>query len=96
MTRTFRWLAEHGNLASADAKSFAADAAQFLAELNAGHPFREGNGRTQLTFLRLLTSNAGHRFNGAALEPQRTLSAMVDSFSGDLEPLKNLIADIIA
>jgi cell filamentation protein len=28
--------------------------AHFLAELNAIHPFREGNGRTQLTFAVLL------------------------------------------
>ncbi len=32
----------------------AAGAAHFLEELNVVHPFRKGNGRTQLTFLALL------------------------------------------
>jgi cell filamentation protein len=35
-------------------------AAHFLAELNALHAFREGNGRTQLTFFALLADRAGH------------------------------------
>ena len=36
------------------AKDFAERAAHFLAELNAIHVFREGNGRTQLTFFAML------------------------------------------
>ncbi len=32
----------------------------FLAELNAIHAFREGNGRSQLTFFALLADHAGH------------------------------------
>ncbi len=58
--------------------------------------FREGNGRTQLVFLKLLTANAGYPFNDDALDPTRTLNAMISSFSGDLAPLEALIADIIA
>jgi cell filamentation protein len=34
----------------------------FLSELNAIHPFREGNGRTQLTFTGLIGQSYGHRF----------------------------------
>lgn len=41
-----------------DADEFADQAAHFLAELNAVHPFREGNGRTQLTFLKLIATAA--------------------------------------
>jgi cell filamentation protein len=33
-----------------DAQAFASRAAHFLYELNAIHAFREGNGRSQLTF----------------------------------------------
>jgi cell filamentation protein len=36
------------------AQAFSVKAAHFLAELNAIHAFREGNGRTQLTFFTLL------------------------------------------
>jgi fido (protein-threonine AMPylation protein) len=35
-------------------KEFAENAVHFLAELNAIHAFREGNGRTQLSFFALL------------------------------------------
>ncbi len=54
------------------------------------------NGRTQLVFLKLLTANAGWPFHDEALDPERTLAAMIASFSGDLAPLEALIADIIA
>jgi cell filamentation protein len=39
---------------------FAGRGAHFLAELNAIHAFREGNGRAQLTFFALLADRAGH------------------------------------
>jgi cell filamentation protein len=41
-------------LAALSSDAFANGAAHFLATLNAIHPFREGNGRTQTTFLALL------------------------------------------
>ena len=43
--RLFADLARQKNLSGLDAASFADKAAHFLAELNAIHPFREGNGR---------------------------------------------------
>lgn len=38
-------------------REFAQKSAHFLAELNAIHAFREGNGRTQLSFFLLLTDH---------------------------------------
>ncbi|WP_309606660.1 Fic family protein [Phenylobacterium sp.] len=64
-------------------KAFADQAAAFLATLNAVHPFREGNGRTQLTFLALLSDRAGHPLDLDRLEPEQFLAAMVASFGGD-------------
>jgi cell filamentation protein len=96
MARTFQWLADQNFLSGESKSSFAADSAYFLSELNAGHPFREGNGRTQLVFFRLLCANAGLPFNDDQLDPDRTLNAMIASFSGNLGPLTSLIADIIA
>jgi cell filamentation protein len=95
MKATFNWLAARNQLVGMDKKAFAKSAAYFLSELNAGHPFREGNGRTQLVFLSLLATSGGWQFNSDAVDPQRTLSAIA-SFSGDLAPLEALIADIIA
>lgn len=78
-----------------DHAAFVDDAARFLSELNAIHPFREGNGRTQLVFLSLLAVEAGFGFNENALEPERVIGAMKSSFRGALEPLRSLLRDLI-
>lgn len=62
---------------------FAMAAAHFLATLNAIHPFREGNGRTQTIFLALLAHRAGHRLDLDRLVPERFLRAMIESFHGN-------------
>lgn len=67
--------------------NFILAAADFLAELNIIHPFREGNGRSQLVFLRLLGLRAGHPFRSESVEPTEFIQAMIDSFGGDLAPL---------
>ncbi len=54
MDLLFASLASAPFLPGATATDFITAAAGFLADLNAIHPFREGNGRTQLTFLFLL------------------------------------------
>jgi cell filamentation protein len=58
-----------------------------LAELNAIHPFREGNGRAQLAFMHLLSVRASHPLDFARLDPTTFLQAMIASFGGDTEPL---------
>lgn len=39
---------------------FAAQAGQIIGDVNYVHPFREGNGRTQLQYLKQLAEQAGH------------------------------------
>ncbi len=41
-------------------KTFAQHAAQIVGDVNYVHPFREGNGRTQLQYLKQLAERAGH------------------------------------
>jgi len=66
---------------------FLRSAAHFLGELNAIHPFREGNGRSQLAFVALIAAEAGHPLDLEKLVPEPFLGAMVASFHGDEEPL---------
>lgn len=54
MRRIFRELAAADRLSKLGIEDFAVQASHVLAEINAVHPFREGNGRTQLTFLAML------------------------------------------
>lgn len=68
---------------------------QFLAELNAIHPFREGNGRTQLTFLFLLGERAGIVLDMVRIRPQEMLDAMIASFGGKLGPLENAVGRLV-
>jgi cell filamentation protein len=78
-------------LRNLDAKTFAAKAAHFLAELNAIHAFREGNGRSQLTFFALLADQGKHPLNLDKLEPDEMLQAMIASFGGDERKLAAVI-----
>lgn len=79
-----------------DADEFAKAAAHFLAELNVIHPFRDGNGRTQLTFLKLIATAAGHNIDFNRLDAPAMLQAMIASFGGKEEPLAHLIRQMIA
>jgi cell filamentation protein len=78
-----------------DPKDFVPAAASFLADLNAIHPFREGNGRTQLTFLFLLGHRAGHALDMTRTHPGEMLAAMIASFKGKFDPLETEIARLL-
>ncbi|WP_353643598.1 Fic family protein [Mesorhizobium sp. WSM2239] len=81
--RRFNWLKQQDFLRGLDEQGFAADGAHFLGELNAIHPFREGNGRTQMVLFGLLADQAGHPLDLEQLEPEIFLPAMIEAFNGD-------------
>jgi cell filamentation protein len=95
MRRLFDGLAVNENLRDLDAENFARKAAHVVAELNAIHPFREGNGRTQNVLLYLLADQAGHPLDLNRLNPPGMMRAMIASFGGDEEPLADLILSLI-
>ena len=95
MVAIFDQLRKDAFLNGASAAAFAKKAAHMLAEINAVHPFREGNGRTQLAFLAMLAEHNGHPFNADILERERVIQAMIDSFSGVEDPLSRLIQEIV-
>ena len=66
---------------------FLKEAARFLGELNAIHPFREGNGRAQLTFLGLIGATASYPFAFERINRNAFLQAMIESFLGRFEGL---------
>jgi len=87
MNLLFVRLRDHPFLLGVGAEEFIAAAAEFLAELNAIHPFREGNGRSQLSFLHLVALRAGHPLKLERIKEQTFLPAMIESFAGRLAPL---------
>lgn len=74
---------------------FAAKAAHFLAELNVIHAFREGNGRSQLSFFAMLAELAGHPLDLERLDPGAMLDAMIAGFDGDETELAQVIAGLV-
>jgi cell filamentation protein len=78
------------------AAPFAHSAAQFIADLNAIHPFREGNGRTQMSFFDLLADAAGHPADLALINRKTFLPAMVSSFGDEIEPLEREIQKLLS
>jgi cell filamentation protein len=95
MQRLFADLRRQRHLKGLSPEAFVAAATHFLATLNAIHPFREGNGRTQISFLTLLADRAGHPVNLDRLAPERFLNAMIESFHGDEQPLMVEVRQLI-
>lgn len=96
MSKLFERLEEDAFTPSVPFGAFVNGAAEFLGELNAIHPFREGNGRTQLSFLYLVALGAGHPLDLSRVSPATFLRAMVTSFRDGLEPLEAEIARLRA
>ena len=84
----------HGELLrAAEFPLFAEHTASFLGNLNAIHPFREGNGRTQLAFLGLVAVHVEHPLRLDRIKQETFLPAMVASFTNNLALL---IAELTA
>jgi len=59
--------------------AFVERAAFYLGEINAIHPFREGNGRTQRDFIRQLGLHAGHPLSWSLVGTGFTQQQMIDA-----------------
>jgi cell filamentation protein len=95
MDRLFRQLRQDELLRGLSKPAFAEASATFLATLNAIHPFREGNGRSQMAFMSMLASRAEYPLSIEKLEPASFLDAMVRSFAGDEGPLATQLLRLI-
>jgi cell filamentation protein len=92
LQRTLEELATANYLVDLDAAMFAERAAYFLGELNAVHPFREGNGRTQREFIRELGLKAGHYINWRATTREKMIEASrLSHVSGDASLFASVI-----
>lgn len=94
-TRLFAALKRDGSLQGLVSRAFAIKSAHFLAELNAIHAFREGNGRAQLSLFLLLGHQAGHSLSFEEFDPNAFLAAMIASFDGDERSLATIIENLI-
>lgn len=95
MKRLFKALPSPEELRRLPKSELAKEVAYFLAELNAIHPFRDGNGRTQLAFISLLAFETGYVMNIARLKPAPFLKTMIASFNGQEEPLERALLALL-
>ncbi|MBR3157196.1 Fic family protein [Candidatus Saccharibacteria bacterium] len=65
--------------------------AYYLAEINALHPFREGNGRTQREFVRQLAYQNGYFLSFAGVSKEQMIKASVAGFKLNYTPMEELI-----
>lgn len=88
MDQVFEKLAQPALLPGSTKVDFLDAATDFLAELNAIHPFREGNGRSQLSFMHLVGERAQRPFELNRVERETFLPAMISSFLGKNDALR--------
>lgn len=68
----------------------------YLGELNAIHPFREGNGRSQRAFIEILAQVAGYYIDFSNVTARDMIEASSDAFNQDYQKMDALIEKIIS
>lgn len=66
----------------------------YLSELNAIHPFREGNGRTQRMFIEILAYRAGYEVDFSTVTANEMIEASYQSFNRNYEKINALFMRI--
>ncbi|WP_093085887.1 Fic/DOC family protein [Sphingobium sp. AP50] len=96
LARRFDDLAVKGPLKGQSAPVFADRVGEHLVELNAIHPFREGNGRTMRAHLHHLARDAGHDLSIARIDPGKWIAASITGMqTTDHRPMRDVILGAI-
>jgi len=66
-----------------------------FAEINALHPFREGNGRSTREFISQLAKSAGYEVDYTKVGKDRWNSAARASFQGEINMMEGVFGDIV-
>ncbi|WP_375696539.1 Fic family protein, partial [Bartonella sp. AP331QHHD] len=84
-------LAKEQYLRGLDADEFSRRAGYYMGEINALHPFREGNGRTQREFIGQLAREVGYNINWDGITREEMTKASIEALYGTSELLSELI-----
>lgn len=91
----FGKLKEEAYLQDLDEKEIPVRLAYYFSEINALHPFREGNGRCQREFIRILALHAGYVINFAKVTREEMQKASEDSFLCHYNSMEQLFSKCI-
>jgi cell filamentation protein len=96
LAKRFEAIRSEDELRGLSAEDFAARAAEHITELNAIHPFREGNGRSLRAFLSLLAHRAGQEMHMDRIDAASWIDASRVGFrTGDSQAMRDIIAAAI-
>ena len=89
-------LSDYKKISKQDKPQIAQKLAEILDNVNYLHPFREGNGRTQREFLRLLASEKGLTLNLNPPDDKNVYDQyMLGTINSDVKTLTKLILELI-
>lgn len=95
MSDVHRRLVASDFLRGLSSAEFAKSAANIIGDVNYVHPFREGNGRTQMYYLKQLTEQAGHSIDLTRIDAKGWLEASKASHDGDYSLMVGVIASAL-
>lgn len=91
----FTRLVAANHLRGLDRAEFIDGLTELLGDLNALHPFRDGNGRTQRAFCAQLARHAGHQLRWAPMDPAENIAASRASLRGDNTQLRAMLERLV-
>jgi len=92
LQEVLRQLSGEHHLKGCDLRKFAMRAGFYMGEINAIHPFRDGNGRVQRELIRELAIHAGFLIDWSRVTRKQMLAASIESFkTGDNSGMAGLI-----
>ena len=89
--KLFRKLQDENNLIGLQIDDMVSRLAYYLCEINAIHPFREGNGRAQRSFVKQLAFDAGYHLDFTGISDDDMINASVRGFVLDYSYMESLI-----
>lgn len=90
----FKKLQKEKYLLNLPKEMFCERLAYYFSEINALHPFREGNGRTQREFIKTLSYAAGYEINYASVTEEEMIEVSHKAFHCDYSGIENLLRRI--
>jgi cell filamentation protein len=91
----FRQLRHENFLRGLERDAFIDRLTYYLGEVNAIHPFREGNGRTQRAFFEQLADDAGFTLDWQHLDAARNQAASAAIMRGEAAPMRKMLDELV-
>jgi len=92
--KLFNQLQKEQYLQGLEKPLFCKKIAHYFNEINAVHPFREGNGRTLRVFIGLLAQHAGYTLTWEKVDPSAYLQASIEGFNSTPEAMEKVFQTI--